>query len=58
MPIVTKGNIDDFVGLVEQSTYPMDQSVLKLEDLPQKCMTEDIHTYFDGLYSQYKLIEI
>lgn len=48
--IVTSGNVDDFMKLVNTPTYPAEQKVLRLTGLPSQCSAQDICNYFDGLF--------
>lgn len=48
--IVAQANVSDFKKLVENPNYPSEQRVLRLENLPQNCMAEEIKKYFEGLF--------
>lgn len=38
------------MDLVNQSSYPLNQRVIRLKELPMKCRAEDIRKYFKSLF--------
>lgn len=48
--LVKLADIDVFMNLVSRPSYPMDQRVLRLKELPLKCTTKDIQQYFNGKF--------
>lgn len=48
--LVLAANVEDFLKLVNRSTYPSEQNVLRLKDLPVKTTVQDIHKYFEGWF--------
>lgn len=48
--LVTQPRIIDFMYLVSKPSYPSEQKVLRVEQLPLSCTTDDIRNYFDSKF--------
>lgn len=46
---VTAADIDAFMDLVNQPTYPSNQRMLRFKELPSNCSAQDIREFFKGL---------
>ena len=47
---VTAANIDEFMELMNEASYPSNQRVLRFKELPSKCTAQDVRKYFNGLF--------
>lgn len=43
-------DFDDFVDLINQPSYPLNQRVIRLKELPLKCRAQDIRQFFKGSF--------
>lgn len=46
---VSQANMIEFMFLISKPSYPAEQRVLRIENLPQNCSTMEIKKYFEGL---------
>lgn len=46
---VLQANMIEFMFLISKPSYPAEQRVLRLGNLPQNCSTMEIKKYFEGL---------